>query len=77
MKFPKTVLPAPFIMGQLSLAGDAPPKLTGANGHVVILIPGGKYALGEEGSKRNPEHQSELKSFAIAEAGICLPCSRT
>jgi sulfatase modifying factor 1 len=55
-------------VSQSASAGEPPQKLQGPNGHQLILVPAGKYALGAADSLRNPPHESELKAFAIAEA---------
>jgi sulfatase modifying factor 1 len=47
---------------------EAPPKVTGPNGHVLIIVPAGEYAVGGKGSQLNPARTVKLKSFAICEA---------
>ena len=45
-----------------------PPKEMGPNGHLLVLVPAGKYVLGEKGHPLNPLHSVKLRAFRIADA---------
>ncbi len=46
---------------------QAPPKVQGPNGHVLILVPAGEREVGARGHERNPLRTVKLAGFAIAE----------
>ncbi len=51
----------------LALAGP-PPREDGPNGHRLVQVPAGAYALGEKDHPLNPPHTAKLQAFLIADA---------
>src|SRR5580658_6524595 len=45
-----------------------PQKEQGPNGHLLVTIGAGKYALGKKGYEFNPAHTAALGTFKIADA---------
>ncbi|MEA3211658.1 MAG: formylglycine-rating enzyme [Chthoniobacter sp.] len=50
------------------LAAEPPAVTDGPNGHRLVAIPAGTYALGRAGCATNPPHRVELRAFRIADA---------
>lgn len=51
------------------MAGEQkPPMVDGPNGHRLVIIPAGEYALGKDGSDVNPPHVAKLRAYRISDA---------
>ena len=52
----------------LLVRAEAAESEAGPNGHRLIRVPAGTYALGEEGHALNPAHRAVLRVYRIADA---------
>lgn len=56
-----------FILAAISLHAAPPDKRDGPNGHKIVPVAAGEYAVGAEDSPRNPARRVKLAAFGIAD----------
>lgn len=65
--FLKTLFPLLLSTGpQTAVSAEPPPQKDGPDGHRLVIVPRGTYAVGSAESLTNPARRVTLESFAIA-----------